>query len=145
MTRGVAFARVEAEGKRLRHPCDTITEGIGINRLTANFLQAQACTWGRAPGSPARTHAKAGVQPDDHCSMCMLLGHGLQSALTLRVKLMSFVADGVLYREVGGFVTKRSLRHILPGQYLRGAARNAVHLTPVESLSACRAICGHTF
>ncbi|KAK9845802.1 hypothetical protein WJX81_002786 [Elliptochloris bilobata] len=39
--RGVAFAREEAEGTRLRHPCDTITEGIGINRLTANFLQAQ--------------------------------------------------------------------------------------------------------
>ena len=41
VTRGVAFARAEAEGMRLRHPCDTITEGIGINRLTANFLQAQ--------------------------------------------------------------------------------------------------------
>ena len=41
VTRGVAFARAEAEGTRLRHPCDTITEGIGINRLTANFLQAQ--------------------------------------------------------------------------------------------------------
>ena len=41
VTRGVAFAHEEAEGTRLRHPCDTITEGIGINRLTANFLQAQ--------------------------------------------------------------------------------------------------------
>ena len=42
VTRGVAFAHEDAEGTRLRHPCDTITEGIGINRLTANFLQAQA-------------------------------------------------------------------------------------------------------
>ena len=42
VTRGVAYAAAEAEGSRLRHPCDTITEGIGLNRLTANFLQAQA-------------------------------------------------------------------------------------------------------
>lgn len=27
----------EAEGKRLRNPFDTITEGVGLNRLTANF------------------------------------------------------------------------------------------------------------
>ncbi|KAJ9515563.1 hypothetical protein QJQ45_021677, partial [Haematococcus lacustris] len=38
--RGVLYARVEAEGTRLRHPFDTITEGIGINRLTLNFQQA---------------------------------------------------------------------------------------------------------
>jgi hypothetical protein len=48
VTRGVAFAAAEAEGRRLRHPCDTITEGIGINRLTANFRLAQA----RARGLP---------------------------------------------------------------------------------------------
>ncbi|GFR45963.1 hypothetical protein Agub_g7432 [Astrephomene gubernaculifera] len=38
--RGVMYAREEAEGKRLRNPFDTITEGIGINRLTANFNRA---------------------------------------------------------------------------------------------------------
>ncbi|ACO61037.1 predicted protein [Micromonas commoda] len=32
--RGVLYNRVEAEGKRLRNPFDTITEGVGINRLT---------------------------------------------------------------------------------------------------------------
>jgi len=37
VTRGVMYTREEAEGKRLRNPFDTITEGIGINRLTANF------------------------------------------------------------------------------------------------------------
>lgn len=34
---GVLYTSEEAEGKRLRNPFDTITEGIGINRLTANF------------------------------------------------------------------------------------------------------------
>lgn len=34
------YTREEAEGKRLRNPFDTITEGIGLNRLTWNFDQA---------------------------------------------------------------------------------------------------------
>jgi cysteine synthase A len=38
--RGVLFTREEAEGKRLRNPFDTITEGVGLNRLTANFAAA---------------------------------------------------------------------------------------------------------
>lgn len=37
VTRGVMYTREEAEGKRLRNPFDTVTEGIGINRATANF------------------------------------------------------------------------------------------------------------
>ncbi|GJP43774.1 hypothetical protein CLOM_g3191 [Closterium sp. NIES-68] len=41
VTRGVLYTRQEAEGKRLRNPFDTITEGIGINRLTANFNVAR--------------------------------------------------------------------------------------------------------
>ena len=41
VTRGVLYTRQEAEGKRLRYPCDTITEGIGINRLTKNFELAR--------------------------------------------------------------------------------------------------------
>lgn len=40
IARGVLYAPVEAEGRRLRNPFDTITEGIGINRLTSNFLRA---------------------------------------------------------------------------------------------------------
>ena len=35
------FTREEAEGRRLRHPFDTVTEGIGLNRLTANFARAR--------------------------------------------------------------------------------------------------------
>ena len=34
------YTSEEAEGKRLRNPFDTITEGIGINRLTRNFNEA---------------------------------------------------------------------------------------------------------
>ena len=41
VTRGVMYAREESEGKRLKNPFDTITEGIGINRLTENFKLAQ--------------------------------------------------------------------------------------------------------
>ncbi|KAL6520810.1 hypothetical protein OROHE_016991 [Orobanche hederae] len=40
VTRGVMYTREEAEGKRLKNPFDTITEGIGINRLTENFKMA---------------------------------------------------------------------------------------------------------
>ena len=40
VTRGVLYASEEAEGTRLRNPFDTITEGIGINRLTHNFSLA---------------------------------------------------------------------------------------------------------
>ena len=35
------YTREEAEGRRLRHPFDTITEGVGLNRLTANFARAR--------------------------------------------------------------------------------------------------------
>lgn len=40
VTRGVLYTHHEAEGKRLRNPFDTITEGVGINRLTRNFSVA---------------------------------------------------------------------------------------------------------
>ncbi len=40
VVRGVLYAPVEAEGRRLRNPFDTITEGVGLNRLTQNFNQA---------------------------------------------------------------------------------------------------------
>lgn len=38
--RGVLYTWHEAEGKRLKNPFDTITEGVGLNRLTANFASA---------------------------------------------------------------------------------------------------------
>ncbi|GFQ04319.1 cysteine synthase 2 [Phtheirospermum japonicum] len=41
VTRGVMYTREEAEGKRLKNPFDTITEGIGINRLTENFQMSE--------------------------------------------------------------------------------------------------------
>ena len=33
VTRGVMFSNVEREGTRKRNPYDTITEGVGINRI----------------------------------------------------------------------------------------------------------------
>jgi cysteine synthase A len=36
----VLYTHQEAEGKRLRNPFDTVTEGVGINRLTRNFAVA---------------------------------------------------------------------------------------------------------
>ena len=36
----MCFTNQEAEGHRLKHPFDTITEGIGLNRLTENFNKA---------------------------------------------------------------------------------------------------------
>ncbi|XP_039137162.1 cysteine synthase 2 [Dioscorea cayenensis subsp. rotundata] len=41
VTRGVMYTKEEAEGRRLKNPFDTITEGIGINRLTMNFMMAE--------------------------------------------------------------------------------------------------------
>ncbi|KAB2615402.1 cysteine synthase 2 [Pyrus ussuriensis x Pyrus communis] len=41
VTRGVMYTREEAEGRRLKNPFDTITEGIGINRITKNFMMAK--------------------------------------------------------------------------------------------------------
>ncbi|KAL2523777.1 Pyridoxal-5'-phosphate-dependent enzyme family protein [Abeliophyllum distichum] len=41
VTRGVMYTREEAEGQRLKNPFDTITEGIGINRLTENFKMSE--------------------------------------------------------------------------------------------------------
>lgn len=35
------YAKVEAEGRRLKNPFDTVTEGIGINRMTQNFGMAK--------------------------------------------------------------------------------------------------------
>lgn len=35
------YTKEEAEGRRLKNPFDTITEGIGINRVTRNFAMAK--------------------------------------------------------------------------------------------------------
>lgn len=38
---GVMYDKVEKEGTRRRHQVDTLVEGIGLNRITANFLKAE--------------------------------------------------------------------------------------------------------
>ena len=40
MKRGVLYSPAEAEGRRKRNPFDTVTEGVGLNRLTNNFALA---------------------------------------------------------------------------------------------------------
>ena len=47
---------MEAESKRLRNPFDTITEGVGINRLTANV--SIALGGGGGGGSSGDTNEK---------------------------------------------------------------------------------------
>ncbi len=37
INQGTLFNTKDKEGHRVRHPFDTVTEGIGLNRLTANF------------------------------------------------------------------------------------------------------------
>ncbi|KAG5053454.1 hypothetical protein JHK87_005652 [Glycine soja] len=41
VTRAVMYTKEEADGRRLENPFDTITEGIGINRITRNFAMAK--------------------------------------------------------------------------------------------------------
>eukprot|EP00892_Ulva_mutabilis_P004832 jgi/Ulvmu1/2720/UM014_0177.1 len=38
--RGVVYTQEEAEGRRTKNPFDTVTEGLGLNRLTKNFMAA---------------------------------------------------------------------------------------------------------
>ena len=61
------YTAVEAEGRRLKNPFDTITEGVGINRLTANF--DKALVDGAFQGE--RTHCSA-----LHMDGCMRAAHG---------------------------------------------------------------------
>ena len=37
---GVLFTNQEKEGHRLRNPFDTVVEGVGLNRATANYDRA---------------------------------------------------------------------------------------------------------
>lgn len=41
VTKGVMFNLTEREGRRRRHQVDTVVEGVGINRLTVNWLQGE--------------------------------------------------------------------------------------------------------
>lgn len=56
------YTQQEAEGKRLKNPCDTITEGIGINRQTRNFSKA---------------HIDGAFQGTDREAVEMVSAHGL--------------------------------------------------------------------
>lgn len=51
VTRGVAYSQTEAEGKRRAHQVDTVTEGVGLNRVTSNFAKALPLLDGAVPCS----------------------------------------------------------------------------------------------
>jgi cysteine synthase A len=53
---GVLYDETEAEGTRRRTQVDTVTEGVGLNRLTRNF---------------ARAHIDTALRADDRESVCM--------------------------------------------------------------------------
>ena len=62
VTRGVMFSNVEREGTRKRNPYDTITEGVGINRITKNnalVLEPQAGSSAKLYGAYRVTDAQA--------------------------------------------------------------------------------------
>lgn len=40
---GVMYDKVEKEGTRRRHQVDTLIEGVGLNRITHNFMQGEHC------------------------------------------------------------------------------------------------------
>lgn len=40
---GVMYDNVEKEGTRRRHQVDTLIEGVGLNRVTHNFIQGEHC------------------------------------------------------------------------------------------------------
>lgn len=40
---GVMYDSVEKEGTRRRHQVDTLIEGVGLNRVTHNFIQGEHC------------------------------------------------------------------------------------------------------
>ena len=48
VTRGACWSEMEAEGSRRRHPFDTLVEGVGLNRVTANMRSALPLLNGRA-------------------------------------------------------------------------------------------------
>lgn len=73
VTRGVMYAKEEAEGKRLRNPCDTITEGVGVNRVTANFAQVRP----RGSACICSTHGvETSWVPNLSSSITLLQGRG---------------------------------------------------------------------
>ncbi|PNT77870.1 hypothetical protein BRADI_1g69840v3 [Brachypodium distachyon] len=72
VTRGVMYTKEEAEGKRLKNPFDTITEGIGINRVTRNFMMAELDGAYRGTDREAVEMSRFFVYGVSHTRECLL-------------------------------------------------------------------------
>ncbi|KAG5546703.1 hypothetical protein RHGRI_018770 [Rhododendron griersonianum] len=77
VTRGVMYTKEEAEGRRLKNPFDTITEGIGINRLTQNFMMAELDGAFRGTDMEAVEMSRSVRNPQNSVPMFLLKNDGL--------------------------------------------------------------------
>lgn len=71
------YTKEEAEGKRLKNPFDTVTEGIGINRLTCNFMMAKLDGAFRGTDKEAvemsrLVHSTLPLMPFEHQFFCIM-------------------------------------------------------------------------
>lgn len=73
VTRGVMYTKEEAEGRRLKNPFDTITEGIGINRLTKNFMMAKIDGAFQGTDKEAVEMSRSVYHPINICYFCISL------------------------------------------------------------------------
>ena len=99
VTRGVLYTHQEAEGKRLRNPFDTVTEGVGINRLTKNFAVALG-TEALFPGendAKTKTKTKTNATSDGVGSQNSLISGAFRCSDREAVEMSRFLArtDGL--------------------------------------------------
>lgn len=94
------YTKEEAEGKRLKNPFDTVTEGIGINRITKNFMMAELDGAYRGTDQEAVEMSRS-VLIFYHMSISYLSDHALHSGWSLPSFLgcyavISFVSFGLI-------------------------------------------------
>ncbi|RKO97813.1 hypothetical protein CXG81DRAFT_5540, partial [Caulochytrium protostelioides] len=90
---GVMYSPYEAEGTRRRHQSDTVVEGMGLTRLTANFEQLMR----PCPPLPAPQHAAASITDQEAVTMARLLvqREGLFLGSTSAVNVMAAVRQAL--------------------------------------------------
>lgn len=106
VVRGVMYTREEAEGRRLRNPFDTITEGIGINRITRNFEAAKVD--GAYRGSDREAVEMVCVVQCTTC-VCVLTRRSRQQAAYLLRNDGLFVGSSAAMNCVGAVKVARAL------------------------------------
>lgn len=101
VTRGVAYHPVEAEGTRLAAPADTITEGVGLNRVTANFAAALPlidgailCTDAEAVAMARHVRAHDGVWVGSSAAVNLVGAVKAAAALPPGAVVVTLLCDG---------------------------------------------------